>query len=116
MAPHEVAVPIMFAICVATIIIIALVARHRERLTMVEKGMSSEDIKALYSREIRRDPLSSLKWGMLFVFGGIAVLFGNFLVERYDVHPPVILGLVILFVGLALVIFYTFAKKKMKQD
>ena len=109
-------IPIFFFACTATVWIVWLLVRHRERINMVEKGMSSEDIKALYSRQIYRDPLSSLKWGMLFVFGGVAVLFGNFLVERYDVQPPVILGMVILFVGIALVLFYTLAAKRPKQE
>lgn len=113
MAPHEVAVPILFFLVVGCIVVAAIFAKHRERIMMVEKGMSSEDIKALYGRSIRQhDPLGSLKWGILFVLAGAAILLGNFLHERYGVEEGAIIGLVILFVGLGLVIFYGIAVRK----
>jgi hypothetical protein len=83
----EVAVPIVFFALIASVILVAIFSRHRERLTMIEKGLSSEEIKAMYSRgTTRHDPLSSLKWGILFVLGGLAVLIGNFLHVQYDVE------------------------------
>ena len=116
MQPHEVAIPIIMFLTIGTVILVALINRHRERMAMVEKGMSSDDIKALYTRNIQRDPLNSLKWGILFVLGGVAVMFGNFLVERFNVEPPVIIGMVCLFVGVGLVLFYSIASKKMNQQ
>ena len=114
--PHEVAVPVMFFLVVGAIILIWLIVKHRERMTMVEKGLSTEEIKAMYARDVKRDPLSSLKWGILFVLGGVAVMLGNFLVQRYDVEPGIIIGMVTLFVGVGLVVFYTIAAKKVDQQ
>jgi|ERR1041385_2145176 Na+/melibiose symporter-like transporter len=115
MQPHEVMIPIILFLTIGAIFLMWIISRHRERMVMVEKGMSSEDIKALYSKTVQRDPLSSLKWGILFVLGGVAVMFGNFLVERFNVQPPVVIGMVCLFVGIGLVLFYTIASKKMGQ-
>ena len=115
MGPGEAAVPIILFLTVGVVIWTALLNRHKERITMIEKGMSSDDIKALYARNIQRDPLSSLKWGIIFVLGGVAVMFGNFLVERFHVEPPIIVGMVCLFVGVGLVLFYSIASKKLNQ-
>ena len=116
MAPHEVAIPIILFLTIGMVIIVALINRHRERMSMVEKGMSANDIKALYARKMQMDPLNSLKWGILFVLGGVAVMFGNFLVERFNVQPPVIVGMVCLFVGVGLVLFYSIASKKVERE
>ncbi|MBI4548803.1 MAG: hypothetical protein HY707_12545 [Ignavibacteriae bacterium] len=113
MDQFEFVIPIFLFTCTAAVLIVWLLVRHRERMNMVEKGLSAEDIKAMYARDIKRDPLSSLKWGMLFVLGGLAVMLGNFLVQRYDVEPGIVIGMVILFVGIGLVLFYTIATKKM---
>ena len=83
-------------------------------MAMIEKGLSSEEIKAMYTRDVSRDPLSSLKWGLLFVLAGMALLLGNFLHEHYLVEEGVMVGLVCLFVGIGLVIFYSIASKKVK--
>ena len=113
MRSDEVVIPIFFFASIAVTLILWLTQRHRERMTMIEKGLSSEEIKALYTRgEIRRNPLSSLKWGILFVLAGLAVLVGNFLHRQYDVEDSVVLGMVILFIGIGLVIFYMIAGKK----
>jgi hypothetical protein len=79
---------------------------------MIEKGLSSDEIKAMYSRDVRRDPLSSLKWGILLVLAGMALMLGVFLRERYFVDEGVIIGMICLFVGIGLVIFYGIASKK----
>ena len=74
---EEVLIPIVAFIFFGGVIITYITSRHRERMAMVEKGMTSEDIKALYVRQINRDPLSSLKWGILLVLAGAAVLLGR---------------------------------------
>ena len=104
--------PICFIFAVATVFISHIVAKHRERTMMIEKGLTSEEMKALYTRDVRRDPLSALKWGLLFVLGGLAVLIGVYLRDTYFANDGVIVGMVCLFVGIGLVIFYTIAAKK----
>jgi hypothetical protein len=108
----EVLVPIAFFIFLGGVIITLVTARHKERMAMVEKGMSSEDIKALYVRQINRDPLTSLKWGILLVFAGTSVLLGNYLHEQFRMEEGAIVGLVVLFLGVGLLLFYGIAAKK----
>ncbi|MFI5252572.1 MAG: DUF6249 domain-containing protein [Bacteroidota bacterium] len=107
----------LFAITFSAFVFgIYLLARHKERMSMVNKGLTSDEIKAYYTKSVGpRDPLISLKWGILFIFGGLAVLLGQFLHEKYGIDDTVILGMVCLFAGLALVIFYGIAAKKVQQ-
>ena len=108
----EVLVPLVFlsGMCVALIIYIS--SRHRERMAMVEKGLSSDEIKAFFNREIRRDPFTSLKWGLLLIFGGLAVVIGNYLHDQYNINDGFTVGMVCLFAGCALLIYYGIASKR----
>ncbi len=83
---------------------------------MVEKGLSGEEIKAMYAKDFKRDPLNSLKWGILFVLAGLAILLGNLLHEYYRVEGGVIVGLVGVFIGAGLLLFYAIATKKIKAQ
>ncbi len=115
MKGDEVLVPITFFLFLGAVIILAIFTKHRERITMIEKGLTSEEIKAMYHRDVRRDPLASLKWGLIFVLAGVAILLGNYLHAQFNVDEGAIFGLICLFVGIGLVIFYGLAAKKLGQ-
>lgn len=115
MHESELMIPIVLFIAAAAVLITYISAKHRERMSMIGKGMSSDDIKALYARETTRSPLGSLKWGILFVMAGLAVLVGNVLHSVYFVDEGVIIGMICLFVGVGLVLFYLLAAKKLSQ-
>lgn len=90
-----------------------ILTRHKERMSIIEKGLDTEEIKALYTRGVwKTSPLGSLKWGILFVALGLAILAGMWLHEVYFVKEGAIFGLIALFSGLALLIFYSIARRK----
>ena len=115
MAADDIVIPIFFFFAVAVPVIIWLTSRHKERIKMIEKGLSSEEIKAMYTRDVQRDPLSTLKWGIIFVLGGAALVLGNILHRSDNMEESFIPGMVILFVGVGLVLFYMIAMKKVNQ-
>ena len=90
-----------------------ILTRHKERMTIVEKGLKSEDIRALYERSTRRmNPLAPLMWGMVFVAIGLAAIIGTWLNNVYQVGDGVIPALMALFGGVGLITFYLVAAKK----
>lgn len=109
-------IPITLFLSTAAVLIVWLTLRHRERIAMVEKGLSSEEIKAIYTRNIKRDPLTSLKWGILFVFGGVAAVVGSIMHDYLHIDEGgAIIGMVAIFVGAGLLLFYRIASKKTSQ-
>ena len=114
MGPQDIIVPIVLFLAITAVIITHLAARHKERLTMLDKGLGSEEIKAMYSHKFKHDPLTSLKWGILLVMGGLAVLAGETLHNMSFIRDegPVIIGMIPLFLGIGLLIFYGIAAKR----
>jgi hypothetical protein len=94
----------------------AIIGRHRERMGMIEKGMKAEDIKALFVRNFREPhPLTSLKWGIIFVAVGLAVLLGLFLHSAYGMEGGIYPGLIAVFGGAGLILYYLIAKSKVQD-
>jgi len=108
----EILIPLVLFVSIAIVIISYFTTRNRERMAMIEKGLTGEEIKAMYTRDVRRDPLSSLKWGILFVLAGMGLMLGVYLRESYNVERGIIVGMIALFVGIGLVIFYSIASKR----
>jgi hypothetical protein len=87
--------------------------RHKERVMMIDRGLKSDEIKSLYSRPGGPiNPMNSLKWGILFVSVGIAILVSIWLRETYLVSEGVFPGLITLAGGIGLLTFYLIVRKK----
>jgi hypothetical protein len=116
MLAHEVFIPIVFFLSIAFIWGFIVLTRHKERMTMIEKGLKPEDMKALYERGTWKvNPLSSLKWGMIFAAIGLAVMVGMYLHTTYFVEEGIYPALMCLFGGLGLIAFYILANKKLRS-
>jgi hypothetical protein len=89
-----------------------IVSKHRERMSIIERGLKPEDMKALYERNTKISFGSSLKWGIVFIGIGLAVLVGMWLRQAYDVDESIFAGLIALFGGMGLVVYYIVAGKK----
>jgi hypothetical protein len=109
-------VSIFFFSCIVVIWGGMILARHKERMTMIEKGLKAEDIKGLYERDLRRyNPRRALMWGIVFTAVGLAALVGIALTNWYHLEEGVVIGLMALFGGLGLILFYTIAGKQDAQ-
>jgi hypothetical protein len=91
--------------------------RHKERMAMIEKGVNPADFKsATPFRLWQGSVLSNLKWGLLFVFAGIGLLVGQQLEYYFGFHEgSAVFGSILITGGLALIIFYFIASKKLKE-
>lgn len=90
-----------------------ILTRHKERMALIEKGTDAEDIKSLYARERRLfSPLANLKWGMILIGVGVAILLAMWLRDVYMVGEGVFPGMIALLGGIALIVYYFIAQRK----
>jgi hypothetical protein len=94
-----------------------LSSRHKERMAMIEKGVTPADFKSGSLRDFfRPHPLSSLKWGMLAMFVGVGILLATWLDRTLYMQDSVYPASMLLFGGLGLVLFYFIASRKMRSE
>jgi hypothetical protein len=115
---EEILIPIFMFGSVAVVLYKYLEVRHKERMTIIEKGLVNEDLKHLYTRSgWKTNPYSSLKYGMLAAFIGVGILVSAFLSQMFFGHEEQITaGIIFMFGGLGLITFYAIAKKRMSED
>ncbi len=91
--------------------------RHKEHMSMIEKGLKLSDFKASSPLRLwRGNVLSNLKWGLLFAFVGIGLLIGRQLHDVWGFHEgSTIFSSMLITGGIALIIFYFIAANKLKD-
>ena len=113
----EFLIPIFFFAGVACVLVVYFNDRHKERIAMIEKGVNPAEFKGRPMREwFQANPLSSLKWGLVASFVGIGLMVAMYLHRYTDVENSVYLACMLISGGIALVLFYLFASKRLKQD
>ena len=114
---NEFLIPIFLFGGTAAVLIIYFNNRHKERMAMIEKGVNPADFKGLPMREwFRANPLSSLKWGLLAMFVGVGLIVASWLDRWYMMHDSIYVSCMLVAGGIALIIFYFIAAKKLKQE
>ncbi|WP_372752990.1 DUF6249 domain-containing protein [Labilibaculum sp.] len=94
-------------------LVVYLVHRHRERKALIEKGM---DISLLQGEKKCRT-LDSLKYGVVLIGLAIGILIGNILAANTNLNDEVsYFSMIFLFGGLALLIFYSLAKRHQEEN
>jgi hypothetical protein len=118
----EIIVPIFLFGGIAAVLWKYFEGRHKERMAMIEKGVNPAEFKSTSPminplRLLQGNVLSNLKWGLLAVFAGIGLLVGLQLENYYRFEEgSVIFGSILITGGLALIIFYIIAAKKLKKE
>lgn len=83
-----------------------LSARNRERLAMIEKGVSANIFK--------KDPnrLEVLKWALLIIGGGLGLLVGN-VIGTLGLLPveAAVFSMILICGGLGLLVYYLYANQ-----
>jgi len=113
----EILVPIFLFGGTAAVLWKYFEGRHNERMAMIEKGVSPATFKSAPSFRLwQGNVLSNLKWGLLAVFAGIGLLVGQQLEYYFGFHEEsAVFGSILITGGLALIIFYLIAAKKLKE-
>jgi hypothetical protein len=87
--------------------------RHRERMAMIEKGITPTQAQTGWLKQFVANPLSTLKWGLLAIFVGIGIFIGHWLHEVMGFNGgAAFFGSVLISGGVALVLYYFIASRK----
>ena len=108
----EILIPIAFFMSVYFIIKVILETRTKNKL--IEKGLVDEKVKYLFAQQPDFKFLNSLKWGLVLIGLGLAVLLGESVpAERAE---EVTIGAMFTFAGLAMLIHYGIANRMSKKS
>jgi len=104
----------LIAMLIVVPVIIKQLTEHKTRRQLIEKGLVDEKIKYLFPDKPKDYVGSSLKWGMISIAVGLAVFAGQ--MAPRDLVEEVTIGCMLVFGGLALVIYYVIASKKLNKS
>jgi len=92
-----------------------LYTRHRERMRLIEKGLTPEEVKSYFTSAVTKpkNAFSSLKWGILITFLGIGIFIANMLEDKYNMSDGMTTGLVLVFAGVGFILYYVIIKNRL---
>ncbi|MGA7160315.1 MAG: DUF6249 domain-containing protein [Bacteroidota bacterium] len=112
----DILVPITMFVGAAVVLWKFFDSRHIERKAIIDKGLNPSDYMELYKHQsLATHPLSSLKWGLLAIFAGLGTLTAAVLNSWYHYEGAIFPGVILVFGGAGLVLFYAIASKKTKE-
>ena len=87
-----------------------IISDGRTRRRLIEAGATAEVVRAV-TPAIRDDlgVYSALKWGIVIVAAGLALVVIQFL--PYRDNDPIVPGILLVFVGAALLIYWAFVRR-----
>lgn len=94
--------------------VVKIILENATRRKLIDKGMVDENVKYLYADRPKSRILSALKWGMVAIGIGIALFIGQMV--EHDLQRQVTFGCMLIFGGLALVIYYAIAKRMLDKS
>ena len=108
---EDIFVPIAFFLVAFGIVYIAVTAKNRERLAMIEKGINPRESSGSKNTGVL------LKWALLVVGLGVGFFVAN-LIETYTIleEEPAYFGSVLLFGGIGLLSAYLILRRSEKNE
>lgn len=91
--------------------------KHKERTKLMDMGLSPQEARD-YFREMEKkpkNPINTLKWGILFTMIGIGIFIGIIL-EEAGFKDELTGVMVLVFGGLGFIIYYVIASVKLKKE
>ncbi len=77
---------------------------------MIEKGFVNDDTQAIFKQQVGENKYSSLKWGLIILFGGFALILMEYIPTSPD--SPLPYGLMAVAVSLGFLIYYFVVRKE----
>ena len=85
---------------------------YKMRRQLIEKGLVDEKVKNIFAGTVTTE--TSIKWGMVLIGIGLAILLGELF--PYSISDEVTVSLIFLFSGIGLILFYLISPWLMKRN
>src|SRR3990172_5306547 len=95
-------------------LVIKAILDNRIKHKLIEKGLVDEKVKYLFAQQPDFKFLNSLKWGLVLIGLGLAVLLGE--TVPHERTEEVTIGAMFTFAGLAMLIHYGIANRMSKKS
>jgi len=106
----------VFIVFGSILMVIKIISENRLRQRLIEKGQVDENSKLLISKPASEwlTGLNAVKWGMVLIGIGLAVIGGRFF--DYQYQDEISWGLALIFSGVAFLIYYSMYKKAESEN
>jgi membrane protease YdiL (CAAX protease family) len=94
-----------------------LYIKHKERTKLMDMGLSPQEARDYFKEQERKpkNPLSSMKWGILLTMIGLGLFIG-ILLDEAGFKDSLTGVMVLLFGGLGFIIYYFVASSKIRKE
>jgi hypothetical protein len=97
---------------ISTILFVLLGMRHKERMSLMERGLSPKEFSNQNAVQS-----ATLRFGLLLIGIAVGIMSGNFIAEHFDVpRQGAFIAMMFLFGGISLVISYLIEKRNDKSS
>jgi preprotein translocase subunit SecG len=103
----------LVALFIAVAVIVKMALDHRTRQKLIDKGMVDEKVKYLYRENGQIRALGALKWALLLIGVGLAVIVGQIVPDH--MMEEITAAAMFLFAGIGLLVYYAIASKIMRK-
>lgn len=95
-------------------VVIKYITEYLLKKKMIEKGYVNDETQAIMKEERNANKYSALKWGLIALSGGLALVVLEFI--PYGPESPMPYGLFILFVSGGFLTYYKIVKDAKSQE
>ena len=106
---EEILIPIALFASITFILYSYFRYRYMERQAILEKGMTSDEIKEIFKKHTKErvsDGTGLAKWGIILIAIGLAILIGTYFSDE------VMMALIFIFPGVGMLLYYNLIAKK----
>lgn len=98
---------------IVIVFIIKIISENRTKRVIIEKGKFDENIKYFLTASLESYVPSSLKWGLVLLGIGLAIILGQIVPIKYQ--SVITFGGMFVFAGIGFLVYYFVALKEMKK-
>jgi len=95
--------------------VIKIISDNRIKNRLIDSGQIEDKLKNLsFATNVYYNPITAIKWGLVLLGIGIAFMLGQLFPWRISEEST--FGLMLIFAGIALLIYYFIAKKVLPDE